>query len=143
MDEKETAKISDIGILGRCFETEKSITYLAPEVLEDQTNRTKEADMYSYGIMLWEMWYGIQAFTELMPIDKVTFKQKITNNYRPKIDYTTINIPAAHDVMVKCWATKVKERPSAKECNEIFQEMMEKRFSRIFEKSKQNDGSLD
>ena len=133
MDEEGTAKISDIGILGRCSETEKSITYLAPEVLEDLKNRTKEADMYSYGIMLWEMWYGTQAFTELMPIDKVAFKEKITDNYRPKIDYTTINILAINDVMVKCWATEVKERHSANKCKKIFLEMMEKRVSKILE----------
>ena len=118
--------ISDIGIVGQYMETEKSITYLAPEVFENPINRTKEADIYSYGIMLWEMWYGVQAFTDFMPINKVTFREKIVDGYRPKIDYTTINIPAIHDVMVKCWATEVEERHSAKECFEIFQNLMTK-----------------
>ncbi|XP_028400626.1 dual serine/threonine and tyrosine protein kinase-like [Dendronephthya gigantea] len=131
VDEQGTAKISDIGILGQLSETEVSMPYLAPEVLEDLTNRTKQADIYSYGIMLWEMWYGTQAFKELMPIDKVTFKEKIAGNYRPKVDHTTINIPAIHDVMKKCWKTEIKERYSAKECYEIFQELVEKRVSKL------------
>ncbi|XP_028400655.1 serine/threonine-protein kinase STY8-like [Dendronephthya gigantea] len=75
--EDGTVLISDVGIVGQFLETEKSITYLAPEVLEDLTNRTKEADMYSYGIVLWEMWYGAQAFTELMPVKRDRFKYKL------------------------------------------------------------------
>ena len=120
MNEKETAKISDIGIAGQFLETEKSITYLAPEVLEGLTNRTKEADIYSYGIVLWEMWYGTQAFTELTPIKKASFQEKVAGGHRPEIDLTKIIIPAVYTVMEKCWTTEVKERHSAKECYEIF-----------------------
>lgn len=44
--------ISDVGIECQFLETEKSITCLAPEVIEDLTNRTKQADIYSNGIVL-------------------------------------------------------------------------------------------
>ncbi|XP_028400657.1 uncharacterized protein LOC114523822 [Dendronephthya gigantea] len=135
-DEDGTAMISDVGIAGRFLETEKSMPYLAPEVLENLTNRTKKADIYSYGIMLWEMWYGTQAFTELMPIDKVKFREKIADGYRPKIDQITINIPEIHAVMVRCWATEAEERHSAKKCYEIFQEMIEKEVSEMLAKDR-------
>ncbi|XP_028401024.1 serine/threonine-protein kinase STY8-like [Dendronephthya gigantea] len=119
--EDGTVLISDVGIVGQFLETEKSITYLAPEVLEDLTNRTKEADMYSYGIVLWEMWYGAQAFTELMPIKRDRFQVQIAGGHRPKRDHTTINIPLIHALMKKCWDTEVKERHSSKECYEKLQ----------------------
>ncbi|XP_028400787.1 uncharacterized protein LOC114523923 [Dendronephthya gigantea] len=139
-DEDGTAMISDVGIVGRFLETEKSMPYLAPEVLENLTNRAKEADMYSYGIVLWEMWYGTQAFTELMPTDKVKFREKIANGYRPKIDRTTNNIPEIHAVIVRCWATEAEERHSANECYEmcyeIFQEMIEKGVSEMLAKDR-------
>ncbi|XP_028400788.1 serine/threonine-protein kinase STY17-like [Dendronephthya gigantea] len=85
-DEDGTAMISDIGIVGQFLETEKSITNLAPEVLEDLRNRTKAADVYSYGIVLWEMWYGAHAFREFMPIEKVQFREKLVEGYRPEMD---------------------------------------------------------
>ena len=115
--------ISDVGIVGQFLETENSIIYLAPEVLENLTNRTKEADMYSYGLVLWEMWYGTQAFTEIMPIDKNTFREKIANHYRPKISKMTINIPVVQAIMTLCWATKAKDRYSAAECYEKFENL--------------------
>ena len=59
------AKITDIGIVGQYRETEKSIVYLSPEVLRNLNVRSKESDVYSYGIMLWEMWYGVEAFNEM------------------------------------------------------------------------------
>lgn len=64
---------SEIGIVGQYLETEKGILCLAPEILEDLHNRTKEGNIYSFGIMLREMWYGDLAFKELKPLNKVTF----------------------------------------------------------------------
>ena len=125
------AMISDIGIVGKISETAKSIIYLAPEVFEDLRIRTKEADVYSYGIALWEMWYGTQAFTELMPINKVTFREKITEGCRPEIDNMTINIPAIHNVMKRCWVPEVEERHSAKECYEIFRKIIDERVNKM------------
>ena len=115
--------ISDIGIVGRFLETEKSIIYLAPEVLKVLTNRTKESDIYSYGITLWEMWYGTQAFTELMPIKKVPFQKMIADGKRPKAEDMMLNNPVIYAVMKKCWATEVNERYSAKECYEKFRKL--------------------
>ncbi|XP_028400622.1 uncharacterized protein LOC114523788 [Dendronephthya gigantea] len=122
-NEDGTAMISDIGIVGRFLETEKSIIYLAPEVLKVLTNRTKESDIYSYGIVLWEMWYGMPAFMEHMPIKKAQFQKMIANGIRPKADNKKISIPAIHDVMKNCWATEAEKRYSAKKCSGKFREL--------------------
>ena len=116
--------ITDIGILGQFKETDKSIIYLAPEVLADLETRRKEADIYSYGIMLWEMWYGIQAFTEIMPIDKSRFLEKISAGYRPIKSVKTIVLPEIHTIMRDCWQSLAFERPRAKECYDAFQDIL-------------------
>ncbi|XP_028400624.1 uncharacterized protein LOC114523790 [Dendronephthya gigantea] len=129
--EDGTAMISDVGIVGRFLKIPKSITHLAPEVLEDLTNRTKEADIYSYGIVLWEMWYATQAFNEIMPIENVTdFRERLVEGYRPEIDNNKINIPKIHGVMVASWATEVEKRWSVKMCYDAFSEMTEWRMER-------------
>ena len=127
-----TPMIADIGIVGTFKETERSIIYLAPEVLENRMNCTKAADVYSFGIMMWEMWYGVQAFTELMPFDKATFQENIVaGNYRPEQDDLTISFPGAQNVMASCWQPHPQKRLSAKDCAaklwEMCKQIQEKR----------------
>ncbi len=122
MNEDGTAMIADIGIVGQFLETEKSIIYLAPEVLANLEMRTKEADIYSYGIMLWEMWYGIQAFTELMPLNKTTFQDNIAlYGHRPINPGKTISLPEVQTIMAYCWKHPATERFRAEECYDEFQ----------------------
>ena len=123
--------IGDIGIVGIFKETEKSIIYLAPEVLTDPVMCTKAADIYSYGIMMWEMWYGTKAFEELMPLDKATFKEKIVSGYRPKQDDLKISFPGLDSNMKSCWRSDPSQRLSAKECFEKFGEIWKSRNGRL------------
>ncbi len=122
MNEDGTAMITDIGMVGQFLETEKSIIYLAPEVLANLNMRTKEADIYSYGIMLWEMWYGIQAFTELMPLNKTTFQDNIAlYGHCPINPGKTISLPEVQAIMECCWTNLATERFRAEECYDKFQ----------------------
>ena len=127
MSKDGRAMITDIGILGQFKETDKSIIYLAPEVLADLETRRKEADIYSYGITLWEMWHGIQAFTELMPLNKTTFQEKIAAGYRPIKPDTTIVLPGIQNIMEGCWKSLAVKRPRAKECYDAFQDILLKK----------------
>jgi serine/threonine protein kinase len=133
VDEQDTAMIGDIGIVGKFTERWKSIIYLAPEVLQNLEKCTKAADIYSYGIMLWEMWYGTQAFQELMPLIKAKFQEEITGGYRPKIDDKTISFPGVHSYMSLCWMSNANERPSAKDCADKFKEILNDRIRNYVE----------
>ena len=110
--------------MGRYTETEKSINYLAPEVLVDLFRRKKESDVYSYGIMLWEMWHGEKAFAELMPLEITTFREKIHGGYRPPKRNTAINVPQIEQIMERCWQFQPSERPSAEICCQAFQDII-------------------
>ena len=127
MNDDGTAMIADIGIVGQFLVTEKSMIYLAPEVLANLDMRTKEADIYSYGIMLWEMWYGTQAFTELKPLNKTTFDDKIADGYHPIILDTMIILPGVQTIMERCWTHLATKRPRAEECYDKFQNILESR----------------
>ena len=39
--------------------------YMAPEVEKN----IRKADIYNFGVMLWEMWYGKRAFHGISPKD--------------------------------------------------------------------------
>ena len=128
MSKDGRAMITDIGILGQFKGTEKSIIYLAPEVLANLETRRKEADIYSYGITLWEMWHGTQAFTELMPLNKTTFQEKIAAGHRPIKSDTTIVLPGIQNIMEGCWKSLAFKRHRAKECYDAFQNILESRY---------------
>ena len=113
--------------MGRYTETEKSIIYLAPEVLKDLLKRNKEADVYSYGIMLWEMWHGAKAFTEIMPLEIISFRKRIYGGYRPPKRNVAINLPQSEQIMKWCWSFQPSERPSAKWCCQAFQDIIDSR----------------
>ena len=127
MNSQGEAKIADIGIVGQFLETEQSIIYLAPEVLADPLVRKKEADIYSYSIMLWEMWYGTQAFTELMPLDKTTFQKHIADGNRPVTSRRGIAHLEVVEIIVQCWSSDVVERLSAATCGEKCKDILKHR----------------
>ncbi|XP_046839706.1 uncharacterized protein LOC124433902 isoform X1 [Xenia sp. Carnegie-2017] len=119
--DNDVAAISDVGIVGEFKETEKSIIYHAPEVLENLHHMTKAADIYSFGIMLWEMWYGVVAFEELMPIVKEEFKSKVIKGHRPKNDENKIIIPMIQHLMMYCWLHEHDQRPTSKMCFQMLE----------------------
>ena len=58
-------KVADVGVTrhenAESGEICSPSMYVAPEVFENRINNSK-ADMYSFGYVLWELWYGITAF---------------------------------------------------------------------------------
>ena len=124
-------KITDVGV---CKEV-KYITgtlqgtpvYIAPEVFHSQLYDGK-ADIYSFGLMLWEMWYGQRAFTELNGPMTVLFS-RVDEGYRPK-DVVGSKTPPDQwkQLMIRCWERDPEQRPSADDCNQelttLFQDVV-------------------
>ena len=57
--------------------------YMAPKVLRSELNDFK-ADIYSFGIMLWEIWYGRQAFADVDSENIQHFINLVNEGCRPK-----------------------------------------------------------
>lgn len=89
--------------------------YIAPEVFHSKLYDSK-ADIYSFGIMLWEMWYGRQAFAELKAPVMAVFNF-VDEGHRPKHVEGSKEPPARwKQLMNQCWDGIPEKRPSAKNC---------------------------
>ncbi|GAQ83389.1 Protein kinase superfamily protein [Klebsormidium nitens] len=112
LDAKSNVKITDFGVArlqgppsemtGMCG----SVGWMAPEVMESKPY-DKKADVYSFGICLWEMFYCD------CPIPAMNFQQltyAITKQQlRP--DITSACPSALADLMRSCWDVDPKKRP--------------------------------
>src|SRR5581483_3572120 len=87
---------------------------MAPEVLRG-SRYTKEADIYSFGIVMNEF------MSEEIPYNDIPHDQiltvRICNGLRPKISEDTPKLLA--DLIMKCWDTKSENRPTSKELVQI------------------------
>ncbi|RIA80640.1 kinase-like domain-containing protein, partial [Glomus cerebriforme] len=90
------------------------IPYMAPEVLRAKPY-TKAADIYSFGIIMWEFTSGIPAFNDV-PHD-LNLSLNICKGLRPKIVEGTPPVYAS--LMKRCWDTDPNKRPTAEELVKI------------------------
>ncbi|RHZ87180.1 hypothetical protein Glove_40g87 [Diversispora epigaea] len=83
------------------------LPYIAPEVLSGE-EYTKAADVYSYGIIAYEMVTGFPPYPDI-PHDN-DLAMKICNGLRPKIPF---HIPKLITRMIMgCWDARVTYRPT-------------------------------
>jgi serine/threonine protein kinase len=145
--------ISDLGLSQPADKPIKSnevygvIPYIAPEVLRGKPY-TKAADIYSFGIIMWEMTSGIPAFNN-MPHD-FNLSLNICQGLRPKIikDKIPITINDTEkqklfeemeikytELMKRCWDPNPDKRPTAEELyknfNRWYKEILSIRYERI------------
>ena len=86
LSEENSVKITDVGVSKDAKDITGTLAgtpvYIAPEVFHSKLYDSK-ADIYSFGIMLWEMWYGRQAFAEFRGPMEVFFCM-VDGYYRPE-----------------------------------------------------------
>ena len=112
-------KITDVGVSKDAKDITGTLVgtpvYIAPEVFRSKVYDSK-ADIYSFGIILWEMWYGRQAFAEF----RGTFTRFISlvdQGYRPKdVEDSKKPPPGWKELMSQCWNGNPEQRPSAEIC---------------------------
>ncbi|RIB19482.1 kinase-like domain-containing protein [Gigaspora rosea] len=93
------------------------LSYIAPEIF-DKHPYTKETDIYSFSIIMWEILYGIPVSFEQK--SELQFQLQVCNGLRPHIYENTAICYV--DLMKKCWDMDPKKRPTAKEIYDIFAE---------------------
>ena len=111
---------SEIGDLGLCQQVVDKkdnsnkiigvIPYLAPEVLSRKPY-TKESDIYSFGMIMWEYTTGKKPFHD-RPHNHLLISD-ILNGERPQITDDTPEFYA--ELMKRCWDHNPKNRPTANE----------------------------
>ena len=141
------AKIADLGTAVR-FESSKSLPsvllsmqshtdlskthtlgagtplWMAPEVLKGRHGKAKygpKADVYSYGIVLWEIHARTIPYTDVITKNHFELTQKIADGLRPVFP-PNISEPVAwyKALMENCWAGDPNDRPTFSTILEIF-----------------------
>ncbi|RHZ75530.1 hypothetical protein Glove_213g187 [Diversispora epigaea] len=87
------------------------LPYIAPEVLSGDEEYTKAADVYSFGIVAYEIVTGFPPYPDI-PHDK-DLAMKICNGLRPKIPFHTPKLITR--TIMRCWDARVTHRPTFKE----------------------------
>ena len=115
------AKLGDFGSIvvasPSCSQTICNYKYTAPEALGRSFTipYSKEIDVYSFGILLWEILSGKIPFQELKEnpetCDKI--ETMIIDGYRPSLEFLPDDTPPCIiEIMKNCWNSKPKERPT-------------------------------
>ena len=114
-------KITDVGVA----KDEKELTgtmigtpvYMAPEMFDESETYYTSVDVYSLGLILWELWYGQRVFSECGDIRDLV--KKIKKGVRP--DHLKNCEPVLFEfgtLMQNCWQAEPDRRPSASDCIE-------------------------
>ena len=117
VDSRETCKVADFGLLREIpkdntiyqatTEMPWPIRWMAPESL-DNREFSPASDVWSFGVLLWEMYYPNKLpYTEL---NNVQVPMKVHLGHR-------LSIPTAYpstvaSIMKACWQRKPEKRPS-------------------------------
>ncbi|RHZ81672.1 hypothetical protein Glove_117g37 [Diversispora epigaea] len=101
------------------------LPYIAPEVLSGE-EYTKAADVYSYGIIAYEIVTGFPPYPDI-PHDK-DLAMKICNGLRPKIPFHTPKLITR--TIMRCWDARVTHGPTSKELHdEVYKYYYAEEFS--------------
>ncbi|RIB26329.1 kinase-like domain-containing protein [Gigaspora rosea] len=93
------------------------LPYVAPEVLNNQPY-TKASDIYSFGIIMWEILYGkAVSYNQEFSMSQLCFLM-CYRDLRPAVNN---GAPQCYvNLMKKCWDKNSEKRSSAKDLCEIF-----------------------
>ncbi|OAY83907.1 Serine/threonine-protein kinase HT1, partial [Ananas comosus] len=122
LGEDLAVKVADFGI--SCLESQcgsgKGFTstyrWMAPEMIKEKSH-TRKVDVYSFGIVLWELLTALIPFSEMTP-EQAAFAVS-QKNARPPLPATCP--PALSHLISQCWATNPEKRPQFEDIVEILE----------------------
>jgi len=118
LDVAGNAKICDLGIakftLGKNIKVQASSTgtpaFMAPELLRENTGITSKVDVYSYALVLWQVFYEAPTHPRGWTIPKLFYEVRY-NHHRPALEPARGVDPVIIDLIQRCWAEDPDQRP--------------------------------
>ncbi|GAB2267810.1 Serine/threonine-protein kinase sty46, variant 2 [Dionaea muscipula] len=124
MDENEVVKVADFGVArvktqtGVMTSETGTYRWMAPEVIEHKPYDHK-ADVFSYGIVVWELLTGKLPYEYLTPLQAAV--GVVQKGLRPTIPKNTP--PMLAELLERCWQQNPTLRPDFSEILEILQQI--------------------
>lgn len=138
LDENEVVKVADFGVArvqsqsGIMTAETGTYRWMAPEIIEHKPYDRK-ADIFSFGIVLWELLTGKVPYADLTPLQAAV--GVVQKGLRPTIPK---NIhPKLVDLLNRCWKTDPAERPEFSEITLMLQEILKEVNEELDHESKQ------
>lgn len=138
LDENEVVKVADFGVArvqsqsGVMTAETGTYRWMAPEIIEHKPY-DKKADMFSFGIVLWELLTGKVPYADMTPLQAAV--GVVQKGLRPTIPK---NIhPKLVDLLQRCWKTDPSERPEFSETTLLLQEILKEVNEELDNESKQ------
>eukprot|EP00878_Enallax_costatus_P018623 GHUV01019614.1.p1 GENE.GHUV01019614.1~~GHUV01019614.1.p1 ORF type:complete len:911 (+),score=211.03 GHUV01019614.1:148-2880(+) len=130
------AKLADLGLsrvikqhqTHRTTNTVGTMSHMPPELLR-YGRMSAAADVYAFGVMLWEIFTGQPAFRKLHYGQ--FFETVVLRNLRPMIP---AGMPADYQLLMEhCWATDPADRPSIDRVLECLRYMIHERHQSVMQ----------
>eukprot|EP00879_Flechtneria_rotunda_P012391 GHRR01012939.1.p1 GENE.GHRR01012939.1~~GHRR01012939.1.p1 ORF type:complete len:450 (+),score=176.99 GHRR01012939.1:771-2120(+) len=87
----------------------QAVSWLAPECFKG-ASLSKQTDVYAFGILMWELYTGQVAFSDLATGNVKVLQTVISEGGRPQFPVSTPMWYAT--LATRCWSASVKGRPS-------------------------------
>ncbi|XP_057309725.1 atrial natriuretic peptide receptor 1-like isoform X2 [Hydractinia symbiolongicarpus] len=149
IDNRWVCKLTDFGMFHFKQELDANYNYLpygmtkakeqfwwAPEVLRDKKNRVRESDIYSFGMVLYEIFMKQRPFFDVIdngskhPQDLIREIAIIPSfHLRPSLLNNENTPEIIIDLIKQCWSENIHSRPSLKEITKIIQSLNEENYS--------------
>ncbi|XP_018668763.2 uncharacterized protein LOC100180133 [Ciona intestinalis] len=104
-----------------------TICYCAPEFLKNPFKRNKCQDVYSYGMILYQILSGKPPFSHIQEEEHI--RNAVINNQRPELEREKLLQPRDREisdcldkVMRRCWGHEEKNRPQIFDVREILEQ---------------------
>ncbi|XP_062123829.1 putative mitogen-activated protein kinase kinase kinase 7-like isoform X2 [Drosophila sulfurigaster albostrigata] len=98
-------------------EIDETVCYMAPEVCDDNGKYTEKCDVFSFGVIFWEVLSEKKPFDIYKDLHPLAVQKKIINGDRLNINYIRIhhNSDLITPIIEKCWDGDPENRPTMKE----------------------------